>query len=183
MKLNAWNMTDGTVAIHEATCKHRKPAKSGGKGPWQQDQVEFGRDPDATDWTSKEAFAFDYWNNGILEEYEGEHGEGSFEVFQGMDFKPCCDELPTNEPEPEPEKKGKSKSKAPKEPRVIGHRAWATKAITPAMVKFTQWIAREYPELEVDPDDEDTMRLVMIASKAYGFFQSSDLNKPAEAAA
>jgi len=53
-----------------------------------------------------------------------------------------------------------------------GHRAYATKPVTDAMVKFTEWINREFPELGGDVD----ARLVMIASKAYKWFQSSDLN-------
>ena len=40
------------------------------------------------------------------------------------------------------------------------------------MTGFTAWIEREFPEFgEVDP------RLVTVASKAYRYFQSSDLNK------
>jgi hypothetical protein len=44
------------------------------------------------------------------------------------------------------------------------------------MVGFTAWIAREYPDLEIDPDSDNDMRIVMIASKAYSYFQSSDMN-------
>jgi hypothetical protein len=58
--------------------------------------------------------------------------------------------------------------------RESGHRAWATKDVPRAMVQFARWIAREYPDLY--PDGEVDARLVMIASKAYRFFQSSDLN-------
>jgi hypothetical protein len=40
------------------------------------------------------------------------------------------------------------------------------------MTGFATWIAREFPELgPIDP------RLVTIASKAYRYFQASDLNK------
>jgi hypothetical protein len=56
-----------------------------------------------------------------------------------------------------------------------GHRAWATKPVPSAMTQFTEWIAREYPELELDPTDGREQRLVMIASKAYRYFQGSDL--------
>jgi hypothetical protein len=63
--------------------------------------------------------------------------------------------------------------KAPKAERVTGHRSYATKEITPAMIRFTEWIEREYADLF--PKGVDA-RLVMIASKAYGHFQSSDLN-------
>jgi hypothetical protein len=90
MKLNAWNMSDGTVHIHAAGCNH-KPG-SGRGGPQRQDQVEFGK----VNWTSQEAFGFDYWNNGILEENEADSGPGSFDVFQDMEFKPCVD-LPVHE--------------------------------------------------------------------------------------
>jgi hypothetical protein len=70
-------------------------------------------------------------------------------------------------------KQKKPEPKPAKEPRVTGHRSYATKEITPAMVRFTQWIEREYADLF--PKGVDA-RLVMIASKAYGAFQSSDLN-------
>jgi hypothetical protein len=166
MFLKAWNMSDGTVVIHEATCKHRKPSRTG-RPPQMQDQVDDG----SQEWLSKEAYGFDYWNNGILEEYEAEHGKGSFDVFQSMDFKPCCDELPLHEP-----KLGKKKGKkAAAEPRVTGHRQWAAKPVPRAMLQFSTWIEREFPDVvgkNVDP------RLVMIASKAYGHFQKSDLNVP-----
>jgi hypothetical protein len=67
---------------------------------------------------------------------------------------------------------------APKPAKVTGARAYAEKPVTPAMANFTRWIAREFPELHVDSQkDSRDARLVMIASKAYGFFQSSDLNK------
>jgi hypothetical protein len=69
--------------------------------------------------------------------------------------------------------KSKPAAKAPKPERVTGHRAWATKEVTPAMVKFSRWIEREYPELFPKGIDD---RLVMIASKAYGYFQSSDMS-------
>jgi hypothetical protein len=165
-------MSDGTVVIHRKGCSHRKPNKNRqtGKPPFAQDQIEFGND----EFLSKEAFCFDYWNNGILQEYEAEHGEGTFDVFQSMNFSNCCDDLPLNEPKPEPVKgkKGKAKSE-----RVTGYRAWATKPITSAMVGFTAWIAEAYPELDVDPDSEREMRLVMIASKAYNYYQSSPENK------
>jgi hypothetical protein len=69
--------------------------------------------------------------------------------------------------------KAKAKAaKTPAEPRVTGYRAWATKPVTPAMEKFSTWIRREFPEVADKVDD----RVVMIASKAYGYFQSSDLN-------
>jgi hypothetical protein len=162
MFLKAWNMSDGTVTIHEAHCKHRKPSAK--TKPAAQEMVDDG----TQEWMSKEAYCFDYWNNGILEEYEAEHGKGSYDVFQGMDFKPCCDELPEHEPK-------KTKSGKAASTRVIGHRQWATKPIPRAMLQFTEWIEREFADVfgeNVDP------RLVMIASKAYGFFQKSDLNRP-----
>ena len=69
------------------------------------------------DWPTKYAFMYDYWNNGILEEHEAEHGEGSFDVAAEMDWKPCTSELPYGtrshlmneeeaETEPEPVKRG-----------------------------------------------------------------------------
>jgi hypothetical protein len=45
------------------------------------------------------------------------------------------------------------------------------------MVGFTAWIAQEFPELNIDPDNEREMRLVMIASKAYSYYQATDANK------
>lgn len=58
---------------------------------------------------------------------------------------------------------------------------YGTKDIPRAMVGFTKWIAREYPGLgialgENGRADDRTERLVTIASKAYRYFQSSDLN-------
>lgn len=88
MKLIAFNVSDGTVEIHKAGCAD---IKRGNKGRFRRsDQVEFG----TTDWPTQYAFAYDYWDNGILAENEAENGEGSFDVFQEMDFKPCCDALP-----------------------------------------------------------------------------------------
>jgi hypothetical protein len=55
--------------------------------------------------------------------------------------------------------------------RERGHRQFATKAVSATMKAYTEWIAREFPE--VGPVDE---RLVMIASKCYRAFQDSDLN-------
>jgi hypothetical protein len=57
------------------------------------------------------------------------------------------------------------------------HRQYATKDVTPTMAKFSTWIAREFPELgdTMSPRDQ---RLIMIASKTYSDFQSSDLNPP-----
>jgi hypothetical protein len=178
MELLGWNMSDSTVLIHRKGCTHRKPNKNRqtGKPPFAQDQIEFGEQ----DWMSKEAFCYDYWNNGILGEYEAEHGEGSFDIWQGMDFKNCCDDLPMNEPKPATKGKGKAKAKSD---RVTGYRAWATKPITSAMIGFTAWIAEAYPELEVDPDSDRDMRLVMIASKAYSYYQATPANKERHATA
>ena len=73
MKLIAFNVSDGTVEIHKAGCAD---IKRNNKGSYRRsDQVEFGK----VDWPTKYAFMYDYWNNGILEEHEAEHGEGSFE--------------------------------------------------------------------------------------------------------
>jgi hypothetical protein len=160
MYLLAWNV-NSDIVIHRKGCTHRKP-----KGPY--DQVEFGEQ----DYLSKEAFAYDYWNNGILAEYESEHGKGTFDIWQGMDFKNCTDDLQENEPKPDSPAKGKAKST-----RVTGAQQWATKPITSAMVGFTAWIAANYPALEVDPKSDRDMRLVMIASKAYGYYQASEENK------
>jgi hypothetical protein len=55
------------------------------------------------------------------------------------------------------------------------YRQWATKPVTRAMVDFSKWIEREFPELG-KVTDERNQRLIMIASKAYGAFQASDLN-------
>jgi len=80
-------------------------------------------------------------------------------------------------PSPAP-KAAPAEPKTPAEPKVTGPAIWATKEVTPAMANFTRWIAREYPDLKIDtkPGSRDA-RLVMIASKAYRFFQASDLNK------
>jgi hypothetical protein len=82
-KLNAWNMSDGSVQVHAVGCSH-KPG-SGKSKAQHQEQVEFGQ----IAWLSQHAFAHDYWDNGILDEHEAEHGAGSFDVFVEMDFKPC----------------------------------------------------------------------------------------------
>lgn len=109
MKLIAFNVSDGTVEIHEATCADvkrgdRKRGSHQRSAHWRSDQVEFGK----IDWPTKYAFMYDYWNNGILDEYEDENGPGSFDVWQEMDWKPCTSELPTRETEtaPEPAKRG-----------------------------------------------------------------------------
>jgi len=102
MFLVAWNMSDGTVNIHRKNCPHRKPSRNPGRsGHWAQDQVEFGE----TDWSSQEAFAHDYWYNGIAEEWNAENPGKKFDVFQEMDFNSCVtDTLPLEaEPEVEPD--------------------------------------------------------------------------------
>ena len=95
MKLIAFNTSSGEVEIHKAGCADIKRMNKTRKGHWRSDQVEFGQ----TDWASKYEFAYDYWNNGILEEYEAEHGEGSFDVMAEMDFQPCTRALPEHKPE------------------------------------------------------------------------------------
>jgi hypothetical protein len=176
MRLFAWNMTDGTVHIHEARCGHRRPQKTG-RPPLQQEQVEFGK----VDWGSKESFCFDYWNNGILEEYEREHGEFSFDIWQNMEWKPCTDSLQDNEPlevEPEPAKpRTKTKSTTP---RVSGHRGYLTKPIPLDMMKYSRWLEENFSDTfpnGVDP------RTVMIAVRTYKYFQPSDFNRQGRAAA
>jgi len=53
-----------------------------------------------------------------------------------------------------------------------GHRRYLTANVPTAMVGFTAWIEREFPEFgKLDA------RLVTVASKAYRYFQKSDLNK------
>lgn len=94
MKLKAWNMSSGEVEIHAATCSDKPGKRAGRGGHWAQDQVEFGK----TDWPTKFDFMYDYWNNGILEEHEAEYGVGSFDVAQGMDWKPCTASLPEGGP-------------------------------------------------------------------------------------
>lgn len=180
MYLKAWNMSDGNVHIHEARCKHRRPTRTGNP-PFMQEQVEFGK----TDWPSKEAFCFDYWNNGILEEYEHEHGEGSFDIWQCMEWKPCTDSLQDNEPlEVEEEEVSKPKSgsnghgkakgaKTPKPPRQTGHRAYLTKPIPSDMLAYARWIEEEFAD--TFPDGVDA-RKVYIALRAYGAFQKSDIS-------
>jgi len=157
MFLMAWRVSD-SVIIHRKGCSHRKPREA--------DQIEMGQ----FDWTSKEAFASDHWSD-INNDHKDEEGFKPY-LWEEMDFKNCTDDLP--EYEPQPAQKGKAKANGTK--RVTGAQQWAAKPIPRAMVQFTQWIAREYPGLEIDPSDDATMRIVMIASKAYGYFQSSDLN-------
>lgn len=170
MLLKAWDMSDGTTVIHDATCKHRKPMKTG-KAPTAVELVADGKQ----DFLSKEAFATDYWAGADSKPKDGN-------IFEGMDFKPCVDTLPEREPKPATKAKGKTAAAA-KEPRVLGHKAYATKAVPGAMVQFTEWIAREYPELKVDKTKDRDRRLIMIASKAYTFFQKSDLCNPADRSA
>jgi hypothetical protein len=111
MKLIAFNVSDGTVEIHKAGCADikrgdRKRGSHQRSAHWRSDQVEFGK----IDWPTKYDFCHDYWDNGILSEHEAENGKGSFDVWQGMDFKPCCNALPhdilvgSGEPIPEPAK-------------------------------------------------------------------------------
>jgi hypothetical protein len=166
MLLKAWDMSDGTTVIHMATCKHRKPMKTG-KPPLAVELVADGKQ----DFLSKEAFATDYWAGADSKPKDGN-------VFDGMDFKPCVDELPEREPKPA---KGTKKAAAAKEPRVLGHKAYATKELPRAMRQFSDWIAREYPEMGKITDRDK--RLIMIASKAYTFFQKSDMCDPTEKAA
>jgi len=117
MKLIAFNTSSGEVEIHKAGCADIKRMNKTRQGHWRSDQVEFGQ----TDWASKYEFAYDYWNNGILEEYEADHGEGSFDVMAEMNFQPCTRELPDggtdepgsyeehlSDPEPAPVSRGKS---------------------------------------------------------------------------
>jgi len=53
-----------------------------------------------------------------------------------------------------------------------GHRRYLTANVPTAMVGFTAWIEREFPEFgKLDA------RLVTVASKAYRYFQKSDLNR------
>jgi hypothetical protein len=168
MRLFAWRMSDGTVHIHESRCGHRKPQK--------QEKVEFGR----VDWNSKEAYCFDFWSGGILEEYEREHGEFSFDIWQGMEWKPCTDDLQDNEPleiEPAP---AKPKSKAAKTPAVRGHKAYATKPIPVDMLRYAAWIEENFSDTfpnGVDP------RTVLIAVRTYRHFQPTDFNRQGRAAA
>jgi len=173
MYLKAWNMSDGTVHIHEARCQHRRPQKTG-RPPFAQEQVEHGK----VDWSSKEAFCFDYWNNGILQEYEAEHGENSFDIWQGMEWKPCTDSLQDNEPleEPEPNPKPapakpRSKGTSTRAEHGTGHIAWATKPIPADLVDYTEWLEENFPEVgDIDP------RIVAIAVRTYRFFQKSNLS-------
>jgi hypothetical protein len=95
MRLVAWNMSSGTVEIHAAGCSHNPDS---GRSKFRtQDQVEFGE----IDWLTKYDFAYDYWDNGILEEYEAEpgNGPGSFDVWVEMDFKPCTKSFPVGGPD------------------------------------------------------------------------------------
>lgn len=73
-------------------------------------------------------------------------------------------------PAPEAEANGKAPAPAKAEP---GHRRYATAEVPSAMVGFTKWIRREFPEW----DTFTTERQVTISSKAYRYFQSSDLNR------
>lgn len=154
MFLKAWKMPDDTVIIHDPACKHRKPAKTGRNA--YAAIVADGK----SEYLSKEAFAVDYWKRQDLQ---------VLDPFQSLNFMPCCDELPVQEPKP----KGKQ-PKAAKPPRIIGHRAYAAKQPPEAMVQFAAWIEREFKE-ELGEIKERDVRLVMIASKCYNWFQSSDM--------
>jgi hypothetical protein len=122
MKLIAFNVSDGTVEIHKAGCadikrNDRRRGSHQRSAHWRSDQVEFGK----IDWPTQYAFAHDYWDNGILAENEAENGVGSFDVFQEMDFKPCCNALPVGGPAettPEPAKP-KTKLQVRKEVREV----------------------------------------------------------------
>jgi hypothetical protein len=87
MKLEAFNKSDGTVEIHKAGCADVKRNNKRRGGHFRQDQVEFGN----IDYPTKYAFAYDYWNNGILEEHEAEFGP--MDVMVEMDFQPCTADL------------------------------------------------------------------------------------------
>lgn len=110
MKLNAWNMSDGTVEIHKAGCSHN-PA-SGRKSSRMQDQVEFGQ----TDWASQFEFAHDYWDNGILDE------NPDMDVFVEMDFKPCVT-LPIGRPAVAKGVAGKAEEAATRKPLEVRREA------------------------------------------------------------
>jgi hypothetical protein len=175
MKLFAWRMSDGTVHIHKDKCGHRRPQKTG-RPPLQQDQVEFGK----VDWQSKEAFCFDYWSGGILEEYEREHGEFSFDIWQGMEWKPCTDSLQDNEPlevEPEPAKPKGTKTKTPS---LKGHRGCLTKPIPDDMLRYSRWLEENFSD--TFPDGVDP-RTVLIAVRTYRYFQPTDFNRQGRAEA
>jgi len=148
MKLIAWNMSDGMVEIHKAGCNHRKSTRNA-KGRSRQDQVEFGR----TDWASQYDFAHDYWDNGILDEYEMEYGEGSFDVFQEMDFMPCTKGLPRHEYAAEV---------AAETPLA----AYAGKEITETIREYAAWLT-EQTGYEVD------LRTVALAGTLRDKFQKS----------
>jgi hypothetical protein len=53
------------------------------------------------------------------------------------------------------------------------YRAYATKEISPACVQYAKWLNREFADLY--PDGVDA-RLLMIATRAYRWFQQSDLS-------
>jgi hypothetical protein len=86
----------------------------------------------------------------------------------GTNRKPAPRKPAANKTAPKP---------APAKTAPTGARIWASKDVTPAMAGFTKWIAKNFPELKVDakPGSRDA-RLVMIASKAYRYFQASPEN-------
>jgi hypothetical protein len=55
---------------------------------------------------------------------------------------------------------------------VPAHKAYATKAITPKVAQFAEWVEREFPELYPQGLDDRDVRLVMITNKAYSHFQA-----------
>jgi hypothetical protein len=89
--------------------------------------------------------------------------------------KPASKAAPKASPKPaaaKPAPKSTANGKASANGSEPGYRRYATSEIPAAMMGFTKWIAREFPELgPIDP------RLVTIASKGYRYFQASDLNR------
>ena len=67
-----------------------------------------------------------------------------------------------------------STGSAPATDKAPSYRRYATAEAPAAMVGFSKWISREFKD--VFPDGVDP-RLVTIASKAYRYYQASDLNK------
>lgn len=71
-----------------------------------------------------------------------------------------------------------AKAAAVKTAHESGYKGYATKAVSPAVVRFVDWIVAEYPDLYPSTDKVD-VRLVFIANKAYSHFQRSAANRDA----
>jgi|SRR5215472_5185888 len=70
-----------------------------------------------------------------------------------------------------------AKAAATKATQESGYKAYATKAISPAVKQYAVWLVREFPELyPAGAEDAATLRLIQVSLKGYTFWQKSDLS-------